>query len=796
MKKSLVTLLILTLLANTLFLGGCGKNGEQSENTNSEKIEFKEFTNDDVTFENNERFIKNQLLITAAEKFSYSDVEKAVGNYGGKIVGCIEFTNDYQVEFENADYNKLADTIKKLSDDLPDSDITLHNAFSVDSNSENYDMDFSSSEGNWWRDAINLTALERENYDYQEVSVGVFDNLFDTDQPDLKYALDSQNVWYNNTNEAKIDDHGTIVCGFIAAEKNNGIGIDGVANNVNLFGSAYKANFPSTASSSWMEIKYTFAKMISHGVKLLNMSFGFPELSVAAQNNIPKAIEKLNQCIEVIGDYLRKYIDGNHEFVIVKAPGNMNSGTWIECEETEEHPFGIREYNPQNDGDISQYSKLPSMLYTADYDFLGGITDNKVRNRIIIVGSSTKDNKRAEHSICGDRVDIYAPGEKITVLTTGKMESGTSIAAPITSGVGALMWGVNPNLKADRIKHILTSSATQPIVDENYQVFPDSGDVVYLYKYVVNAKAAVEMAKATTGKTNIDNSGKSHLIGAVKIANGESVEFGKIKCEITIENGDASNPISGEVQGVYKTFETNSDGEFDIEIDPGFYYLSAKSADGRYATNSKTGCWVYQNDTTYINNIVLEMKEYTAVDLIDKAPSEIIEIMGGDFECKLDYDSVGFVYSGFGSDGILWAYNDNTLPGFAFHPESDAYYSELRNRKPNMEIDYDSMKNNIKSGNYNFIGIAIKGDKKLNNQISADMTYTEIASVIGDFDIHCAAQGAFSYHTSINGKDVAFFFEPSDELYAVARNNKLVVSAEAMRQLNPKLEDIVVRKNN
>ena len=42
MKKSLVTLLILTLLANTLFLGGCGKYGEQSGNKNSEKIEFKE----------------------------------------------------------------------------------------------------------------------------------------------------------------------------------------------------------------------------------------------------------------------------------------------------------------------------------------------------------------------------------------------------------------------------------------------------------------------------------------------------------------------------------------------------------------------------------------------------------------------------------------------------------------------------------------------------------------------------------------------------------------------------------
>ena len=39
-------------------------------------------------------------------------------------------------------------------------------------------------------------------------------------------------------------------------------------------------------------------------------------------------------------------------------------------------------------------------------------------------------------------------------------------------------------------------------------------------------------------------------------------------------------------------------------------------------------------------------------NLIDKSSSEIIEMMGGDFECKLDDDSVGFVYSGFGSSGV------------------------------------------------------------------------------------------------------------------------------------------------
>lgn len=493
MKKTLVTLLILTLLANTLFLGGCGKNGEQSENTNSEKIEFKEFTNDDVTFENNERFIKNQLLITAADKFSYSDVEKAVGNYGGKIVGCIEFTNDYQVEFENADYNKLADTIKKLSDDLPDSDITLHNAFSVDSNSENYDMDFSSSEGNWWRDAINLTALERENYDYQEVSVGVFDNLFDTDQPDLNYAWNSGAIWYNNPNEAKIENHGTNVCGFLAAEKNNGRGIDGVANNVKLYGYAYKGESPISATSLMM-YKYCFAKMISHGVRIINMSVGYYEFHVAAQQGVVDAVEDLESFSDYLSDFLRKYIDNGYEFVIVKGAGNWNNMVWIECDNLEDYPYGIKPYNEEDDGDLSKYTQVPKTIYTAEYDPFGAISDSKVRNRIIMVGSSTKENKRADHSVNGQRVDIYAPGKGLTELTTGSnYGAGTSYATPIVSGVIALMWGINPNISANQIKYLLTSHATQFIDGEDYS---STGTLPFndtVFKYLVDAKTSVEL---------------------------------------------------------------------------------------------------------------------------------------------------------------------------------------------------------------------------------------------------------------------------------------------------------------
>ena len=42
------------------------------------KVEFKDFTEKDVVFENNELFVKNQLLITADNKYNYNDVKNAV----------------------------------------------------------------------------------------------------------------------------------------------------------------------------------------------------------------------------------------------------------------------------------------------------------------------------------------------------------------------------------------------------------------------------------------------------------------------------------------------------------------------------------------------------------------------------------------------------------------------------------------------------------------------------------------------------------------------------------------------
>lgn len=86
----------------------------------------------------------------------------------------------------------------------------------------------------------------------------------------------------------------------------------------------------------------------------------------------------------------------------------------------------------------------------------------------------------------GKRVDIYAPGEKITTTSVDNKYcyyfKGTSAAAPFVSGTAAMVWSVNNNLTGEEVKEILCNTAKCP---EN------SGSE---YFKMVNAKLAVEEA--------------------------------------------------------------------------------------------------------------------------------------------------------------------------------------------------------------------------------------------------------------------------------------------------------------
>ena len=89
---------------------------------------------------------------------------------------------------------------------------------------------------------------------------------------------------------------------------------------------------------------------------------------------------------------------------------------------------------------------------------------------LIVVGASTPDGRVASFSNYGAaNVDLLAPGENIrSTAPGGKYDTaqGTSIAAPMVSGVAAVLRSLYPDLSARKIRDILIRTVTHFPVDE------------------------------------------------------------------------------------------------------------------------------------------------------------------------------------------------------------------------------------------------------------------------------------------------------------------------------------------
>jgi len=88
----------------------------------------------------------------------------------------------------------------------------------------------------------------------------------------------------------------------------------------------------------------------------------------------------------------------------------------------------------------------------------------------IVVGASTPDGRIASFSNYGaENVDLLAPGENIrSTAPEGEYDTaqGTSIAAPVVSGVAAVLRSLYPDLSAREIRDILLRTVTHFPADE------------------------------------------------------------------------------------------------------------------------------------------------------------------------------------------------------------------------------------------------------------------------------------------------------------------------------------------
>lgn len=230
---------------------------------------------------------------------------------------------------------------------------------------------------------------------------------------------DDQYVWdtpvygnneYSGPDPEKADAfHGTHVAGIIAAERDNGLGVNGVANNVEIM----VLRAVSTGDEYDKDIAKAIRYAADNGAKVINGSFG-------------------------------KYHSPNAQWV------------WdaIKYAETKDVLFVNAAGNESTDTDFTQ-------VYPQDQIMAGAeISDN-----FLTVGALNFEygsGLLAGFSNYGkSSVDVFAPGAAIystAPLNKYRNASGTSMASPATAGVAAVIRSQYPKLTASQVKHVIMDS--------------------------------------------------------------------------------------------------------------------------------------------------------------------------------------------------------------------------------------------------------------------------------------------------------------------------------------------------
>lgn len=209
----------------------------------------------------------------------------------------------------------------------------------------------------------------------------------------------------------KSEAHGSHVSGIIGAVRNNEVGINGVANNVKIMAVRAVPDGDEYDKDVALAIRYA----VDNGAKVLNTSFG--------KGYSPKK--------EWVWDAI-KYA-ASKDVLIVNAAGNDGS-------------------------DIDEDFTYPN----DSKDLKIEISDNVIT--IGAMSANYNENLPANFSNYGKiNVDVFAPGVQIYSSTpeNGYAKfSGTSMAAPATAGVAALVRSYYPKLTASQVKQILMNSGT------------------------------------------------------------------------------------------------------------------------------------------------------------------------------------------------------------------------------------------------------------------------------------------------------------------------------------------------
>lgn len=218
-------------------------------------------------------------------------------------------------------------------------------------------------------------------------------------------------IYGNNDVIGPDSSHGTHVSGSIAAVRDNGFGIKGVATNVKIMAIRVVPNGDERDKDVANGIRYA----VKNGAKIINMSFG-KSYSPFKSKIVDQAVAEA----EAAG------------VLLVHAAGNSN----------------------QNNDTAPNFPNRKNSL-----------TGTEFSNWLEIGASSFEKglNLPADFSNYGKRsVDFFAPGVDILSTTPDNKYdtySGTSMASPTTAGVAALLLSYEPSMDAEALKTLMIDTS-------------------------------------------------------------------------------------------------------------------------------------------------------------------------------------------------------------------------------------------------------------------------------------------------------------------------------------------------
>ena len=515
---------------------------------------LEDITDEDVSqFDENSGYIKNMLLVFFEEDASLFDKLSALRKTGGAVVGSMPEAQLCVVRTSGLNYEKLTALCEKV---MLDDSVALASVCPASRIAEQYTPDdpFTDYEwytetwdeanpdgNNWWLEATDTRAAWGYDSYFEDIDVGVVDGGFNTLHEELEGKIS-----FPSASEAKRNNrsyHGTHVAGIIAAKGDNGAGISGICQNSELI----CVDWSPSGSQMWIgdvAIFFGFGKVVKAGAKVLNFSLGASGSLGANQQSWGSFVQNLDAML--YSCYMSALLNSGYDFVVVQSAGNGNS---------EGRPV-----------DASANGCFCAITEKNTFIPYAGITARDLLDRIIIVGSARNDNGRfiqSDTSNVGDMVDICAPGVDVySCSTEGYISlSGTSMAAPVVTGIASLVWSVDSGLSGADVKRIVCSNTCDTVEPAPEYYFDSLNIKTYP---MVNAKLAVEAAlknKYEMNTVSINLGGMSQI----KFTNAQSQEFvfetdstGIIT--ILLESGVYNVEVNGEV--VSTDFTVEGDTEF------------------------------------------------------------------------------------------------------------------------------------------------------------------------------------------------------------------------------------------